>query len=48
MGQKIVESRSVIAETQTLNVAVPQDFSGMYLVRIESSKGVMIKKYVRK
>lgn len=48
MGQKIVESKSVIAETQTLNVAVPQDFSGVYMIRIESPKGVIIKKYVRK
>lgn len=48
MGQKIIESLSVIAETQTANIVLPQDFSGIYILKIESSKGVITKKYIRK
>lgn len=48
LGQNVIDDMSVVAETQTVNVALPQDFSGMYILRIESSKGVITKKYVRK
>ncbi|MDF2436997.1 MAG: hemagluttinin repeat-containing protein [Bacteroidota bacterium] len=48
MGQNIVETTTVLAENQTVNLNLPQDFSGMYIVKIESSKGLITKKYVRK
>ncbi|MCW3082640.1 MAG: C-terminal target protein [Bacteroidetes bacterium] len=48
MGQTIVEGIAVDAQTQTVNVALPSDFSGMYIIKIASSKGVITKKYVRK
>jgi len=48
LGQDVTEKSSVMAATQTMNVALPQDFSGMYILKIESAKGVITKKYVRK
>jgi hypothetical protein len=48
LGQSIIDNMSVTAENQTLNVVLPQDFTGMYLIKIESSKGVITKKYIRK
>ncbi len=48
MGQTIVEGIAVDAQTQTVNVALPAYFSGMYIIKIASSKGVITKKYVRK
>jgi hypothetical protein len=48
IGQHIIEGSSVVAESQTLKIVLPQDFSGMYILKIESSKGVITKKYVRK
>jgi hypothetical protein len=38
----------VLATDQTVNISIPQDFTGMYIVKIESSKGVVTKKYVKK
>ena len=48
LGQDVIERMSVLAGNQTLNIALPQDFSGMYITRIESSKEVITRKYVRK
>jgi hypothetical protein len=48
LGQNLVEGMSLMAGTQTVNIALPQDFSGMYIIKVESSKGVTSKKYVRK
>jgi hypothetical protein len=48
LGQDVIERMSVLAGNQTLNIALPQDFSGMYIIRIESSKEVITRKYVRK
>jgi hypothetical protein len=48
LGQDVIAATSVLAASQTINIAIPQDFSGMYILKIESSKGVITKKYVRK
>lgn len=48
IGQTVVDAISMNAESQTVNIALPQDFSGMYIVKIESSKGAAYKKFVRK
>jgi hypothetical protein len=48
LGQDITSEVTVIAETQTLDVILPEGFSGMYLLKIESSEGVITRKYVRK
>ncbi|MGZ4043910.1 MAG: T9SS type A sorting domain-containing protein, partial [Bacteroidia bacterium] len=48
LGQTIVEGISVEANTQSINVALPENFSGMYIIRVSSSKGNFTKKFVRK
>ncbi|MCE3279411.1 MAG: hypothetical protein K0S44_1602 [Bacteroidetes bacterium] len=48
LGQHLIESMQVLATDQTVNISIPQDFTGMYIVKIESSKGVVTKKYVKK
>ena len=48
LGQTIVEGINVEANTQSVNVALPDGFSGMYIVRINSAKGNVTKKFVRK
>ena len=48
LGQTIVEGINVEANNQSVNVTLPENFSGMYIVRIASSKGAVTKKFVRK
>lgn len=48
LGQTIVESISLQANTQSVNIALPEGFSGLYIVKIESSKGSITKKFVKK
>lgn len=48
LGQTITESISVAANNQQVNVNLPVGYSGMYLVKVESSKGSVTKKFVRK
>lgn len=48
LGQTIVEAINVDALNQSVNVALPSDFSGLYFVKVESSKGAITKKFVKK
>jgi hypothetical protein len=48
LGQTIVEGISITAQTQTVNIALPADFSGMYIIRVASPKATITKKFVRK
>jgi hypothetical protein len=48
LGQNITETISVNALDQSLNIALPEDFAGMYIVRVESAKGAVTKKFVKK
>ncbi len=48
LGQSIMEPMNVAAFNQSVNVSLPEGFSGMYLIKIESSKGTVIKKFVKK
>jgi hypothetical protein len=48
LGQTIVEPVSMDANTQSLNISLPANFSGMYFIKIESAKGTITKKFVRK
>ncbi len=47
LGQTIVEVMNVDAFNQSVNVILPEGFNGMYLVKIESSKGSVVKKFVK-
>lgn len=48
IGQTIVDAISMNAESQMVTITLPQDFSGMYIVKVESSKGTSFKKFIRK
>jgi hypothetical protein len=48
LGQSIVEGFAIQANTQTIELGIPVDFSGMYIIKIENEKGVVTKKFVKK
>lgn len=48
IGQNLIEPIFMTAQSQSVNVSLPSDYSGIYLIKIESSKGIITKKYVRK
>ena len=48
LGQTVVGSSSVNANNQSVNIALPEGFSGMYIIKIESAKGNITKKFVKK
>lgn len=48
LGQTIVEGINIDANTQSINIALPEGFSGLYFIKIESAKGNVTKKFVRK
>jgi hypothetical protein len=48
LGQTIVETVSLQANTQTLNIELPDGFFGMYIVKVENENGVISKKFVKK
>ena len=47
LGQTIVEPTNVEALNQSINIYLPEGFSGMYLVKIESEKETTIKKFIK-
>jgi len=47
LGQTITDVINVEAYNQTVNVSLPDGFAGMYLVKIESSYGTVVKKFVK-
>ncbi|MEI6488773.1 MAG: T9SS type A sorting domain-containing protein [Bacteroidota bacterium] len=48
LGRTIVETKNIAAYNQTYNVNLPESFSGFYLLKIDSEKGSIIKKFVKK
>lgn len=48
LGQQLMNSMNITASNQTEKIALPSDFTGMYLIRISSDKETMVKKFVRK
>jgi hypothetical protein len=48
LGQSVVEPASVVASNQSYEVALPEGFSGMYLIKVSGEKNTLVKKYVRK
>jgi len=47
VGQQIIESQSIQANNQTVFVNIPNDFHGVYFVKIISTKGEVVKKFVK-
>jgi len=48
LGQTVVGSSTVNANNQSVNITLPEGFSGMYIIKIESAKGNITKKFVKK
>ena len=48
LGQSILQTFNVQANTQTIEVGIPEDFSGMYIVSIFNENGTISKKFVKK
>ncbi len=48
LGQTIVQTITMDATNESINVTLPEGFSGMYIIKIESSKGTITKKFVKK
>ncbi len=48
LGQNIVENININAIDQSVNIALPEGYSGMYIIKVESDKGSITKKFVRK
>ncbi len=47
LGQTIIEPINVAAFNQSVNIYLPEGFSGLYLVKIESEKETIVKKFVK-
>jgi hypothetical protein len=47
LGQAISESINVEAFNQSINISLPEGYRGMYLLKIESANGVVVKKFIR-
>jgi hypothetical protein len=48
LGQNITEGIQVSAKDQTEQITLPADFSGMYLIRVSTENGTVVKKFMRK
>lgn len=48
LGQNIVEKMSLIALDQSVNITLPEGYTGMYIIKVESDKGAVTKKFVKK
>ena len=47
LGQTIANEVILEANTQSVNITVPENFEGMYILKIASSKGIITKKFER-
>ncbi len=48
LGQTIVETITLDASNQSIGITLPEGFTGLYFIKIESSKGSITKKFVKK
>jgi hypothetical protein len=48
LGQTIVKNISQTISNQTIEVVIPEDFYGLYFIKVESDKGIITKKFVKK
>jgi len=47
LGQKIIDNINVEASTQSVNISLPEGFHGLYIIKIQSEKGEIVKKFVK-
>ncbi len=48
LGQTIVEAISLEANNQSININLPEGYSGLYIIKVESAKGSITKKFIKK
>lgn len=48
IGQNIIDAKNIEAFNQSVNINLPEGFSGMYLLKIESANGTIVKKFVKR
>lgn len=48
LGQDIIEKRNLLVGSQSETIPLPDDFKGIYFVRISSDKGMIVKKFFKK
>ncbi len=48
LGQSIVETFNIQANNQTIELGIPADFTGMYIITIQNEHGMVSKKFVKK
>ncbi len=47
LGQNIIENASVQANNQSINVTLPENFTGIYIIKVENEKGAVAKKFIK-
>jgi hypothetical protein len=47
MGQTIIDAIAMDVNSQSVNISLPEGYSGMYLVKIESAQGTITKKFIK-
>ena len=47
LGQKLINAENIMASTQSEKIILPSDYSGIYLIKISSEKGVVIRKFYK-
>ncbi len=47
LGQNIIENLSVQASNQSVFVALPENFNGVYIIKVENQKGAVVKKFIK-
>lgn len=48
LGQDIIEKRNVSVSSQSETILLPEDFKGIYFVKISSDKGTIVKKFFKR
>lgn len=47
LGQKLISTERITANTQSEKIILPSDYSGIYLIEISSGKGTVIRKFYK-
>lgn len=47
LGQSIIENTSVQANNQSVNINLPENFTGIYIIKVENEKGAVAKKFIK-
>ncbi len=48
LGQNIIESINLTAKNQSINVAIPESYTGIYFIEVTTAKNTTTKKFIKK